>query len=66
MRQTTIAFGARGEAVNVLRTPVARFSAKTMREHHAECQRVIEEEAMQCGNVLAQGVQQYLPAEVVA
>lgn len=67
MRQTTIAFGTRGESYDVHRTPVARFSAKTMREHHAHCQYLVQEcSADHAGMSLEAGVRQYIPTEVTA
>ncbi len=61
MRQTTIAFGARGESYDVLTARVERFSAKTMREHHARCQELVGYSADHAGLSLEQGVAQYLP-----
>lgn len=63
MKQTTIAFGARGESVNVSNQYVDRFNAKTMREHHAHALHLTGCSAYHCGLTLAEGVQQYLPAE---
>lgn len=64
MVQTTIAFGARGEAVKILNAPCARFSAKTMREHHAAALARVQELTQECGEQLAPGVEQYLPTPV--
>ena len=66
MAQTTMAFGAKGEAVNVLHNPVSRFSAKSMREHHAAALAMVQELAYECGQQLAPGVQQYLPSPATA
>lgn len=66
MRQTTIAFGTKGESVSVHRTgDVARFSAKAMREHHAEALRVVEGERHQIAAILVGGVSRYV-AETAA
>ena len=61
MRQTTVAFGLKGEVVQVLTTPCLRFSAKAMREHHARCIELVGYSALNCGQTLAPGVAQYLP-----
>ena len=66
MRQTTLAFGAKGESYDVLRTPVARFSAKAMREHHARCQELIRHSARHAAMSIEAGVGQYLPANLPA
>jgi len=66
MKQTVIAFGARGEAVNVHGKAVDRFSAKSMREHHAHALKCVEASAYHCGMTLAAGVAQYLPTELTA
>jgi len=66
MSQTTMSFGLNGESVNVHQSSVARFSAKTMREHHAEALQLAKDHAGHCGSVLVQGVAQYLPRVTVA
>lgn len=63
-RSTTIAFGARGEVVDVSIAPCPRFSAKAMREHHERARYLVQEcSADHCGMTLAPGVGQYV-AEV--
>lgn len=64
MRQTTMAFGAHGEAVRVSNERCDRFSAKAMREHHARCIELVRYSALNCGQTLEQGVAQYLPKAV--
>ena len=65
-RQTVMAFGAEGEAIGVKRTPVERFSAKTMREHHERCRELVRYSADHSGRVLAEGVKRYIPEPVEA
>lgn len=66
MTQTTMSFGLNGESAAVHREHVARFSAKTMREHHVEARRLVEAHADHLGSVLQQGVAQYLPKAVAS
>ncbi len=66
MKQTTIAFGAHGETVDVYANPVERFSAKTMRLHHLHALKCVEASAYHCGLTLVTGIGQYLPSTVPA
>lgn len=66
MKQTTIAFGARNESSTVLSDPVARFSAKTMREHHALALALVKQMPSVYAQSIAGGVAQYLPSTVNA
>ncbi len=66
MRQTTIAFGLKGETYDVGTDDVLRFSAKSMREHHARCLKLVEYSADHAGMTLEAGVAQYRPKQVPA